>query len=66
MMCDLFILFQTDSLVGGHDDGFVDILGETSAGEVVNGSSKSLENRTYSLYTAQTLHELVGDVAHFE
>ena len=58
--------FEADGLIGGHDDGLVDIFGECTAGEIVDGSGQTLKHRTNSLYAAKTLHELVGDIAHFE
>ena len=56
----------TDSLVAGDDDGLVDIFGIATAREVVDGSGQTLKHGTYGFYAAETLHELVGDVAHFK
>ena len=63
---NLFILFETDGLIAGDDDGLVDVFGEAAAREVVDGGSETLEDGTYCLYAAETLDELIGDVANFE
>ena len=58
--------FQADSLIAGYDNRFVNVFGETTARQVVDWRSKTLEHRTYSLHAAEALNELVGNVSDFE
>ncbi len=62
----LFSAFGTDSLITGYDYGFINVLGETSARQVVYRRGKALQDRTYGLHSGKTLHKLVGYIAGFE
>ena len=66
VIVDLSAIFQAYSLVAGDDDSLVDVLGATAAREVVDRTCETLEDRAHSLGTGKTLHEFVGDVAHFK
>ena len=46
----------------GDDGHFVDLVGVAATGQVVNGSSQTLQNGAVSLETAQALSDLVTDV----
>ena len=59
-------LFRAYGLAAGHNNGFINIFGEAAAREVVDGCCEALEYGAYGLYAAETLHELVCDVAYFE
>ena len=62
----LLFFLGTDCLIASDDDSLVDVFGEATAAEVVDGSCEALEHGAYSLHAAETLHEFVGDVAHLE
>ena len=59
-------IFEAYGLVAGNDDGLVDVLGEAASREVVHRRRQTLQNRAYGLHAAEALHQLVGDVAHFQ
>ena len=58
--------FGADSLITGYDDCFVDVFGEAAARKIVDGSGETLKHGAYGLHSAETLHELIGDIADLE
>ena len=71
--CKIFIIglfglkvLVADGLVAGHDDGVDYVVDCSAAGEVVDGSSETLEDGSYGTGAGKALHEFVGDVTGFE
>ena len=56
-------LLSADSLVAGNDDGLINLIDIAAARKVVNRSSNTLEDWTYSGAAGETLNKLVADIA---
>ena len=51
---------------GGDDGHFVDLVGIAATGQVIDGSSQTLQDGAQSFVAAQTLCDLVADVASLD
>ena len=56
-------LLCADSLVAGNDDGLINLIDIAAARKIVDRSSNTLEDWTYSGAASETLNKLVADIA---